>query len=79
MLRQQLPFSHTIMGCLLRKDDYILVKHAAPSPVRFSTTAKKALPRNFETQISFAEIKKEPKIHTNGIGRVGLVRISIFD
>ena len=32
-----------------------------------------------ETRISFAEIKKEPKIHTNGIGRVGLVQISIFD
>jgi hypothetical protein len=70
--------------------------------VRFSTTAKKALPRN---AYFLWEIKQEPKVHTNAIlrggggggggvfttyianeevqgtriGRVGLVRISIFD
>ena len=32
-----------------------------------------------ETRISFAEIKTEAKIHTNGLVRVGLVRTSIFD
>ena len=32
-----------------------------------------------ETRISFAEIKKEPQIHTNALCRVGLVGTSIFN
>ena len=68
-----LLFVHLLLFCVVKKRSDVIVRSDYVGD--FLPVQKKP---SRETRISFAEIKKEPQIHTNALSRVGLVGTSIF-